>query len=647
MACSVHSKFDVSSTPNASKANISLEQKLLKPLSLSQYEFVVKIIKELLVDPLKDKKTYRKIVDSLGRKYRFMPSTNQLRYVYSELLTKNEIKQHILFEEYAKVRQVRENSGVLVFTVLTSPYPETGEFESNFTPVPDIESYKYDSGAQLDIRKINPQTGERRQDFTCPFNCHYCPNVPGYARSYLPLEPAVARGDQNNWDACLQIRDRARTYIANGITKIDKAEVIVEGGTYTSYPHHYRIKFMRDIFYAFNTLSTLEDRERLTLAEEIKINETAGVKVVGLSIETRPDCITKPLIREFRKCGITRIQLGIQHTDDSILKLVNRQCTTRKAKNAIRMLKDSCFKIQIHLMPDLPGSNPDIDRKMFDTILYDDDLQVDSLKVYPCQVLDYTMIKQWYDEGSYKPYAETLVNGVSPLIDVIADFKSKVHPWIRNERIIRDIPAKDIMGGVKTTNLRQLAQDYMKSKGVTCKCIRCREVRNVKVDNSNMKLIVRNYKSSGGTEYFISFESLDESTIYGFCRLRLTPNSSTVVSELDDCAMIRELHVYGKMNAVGCGKQELSSQHLGLGKRLLNKAEQIALEAGYKKIAVISGVGVRNYYRKLGYTDSKYYLIKSIENKIQNKNIFGIENIFIPLLFILFLMSFVVASIYY
>ncbi|XWV26357.1 hypothetical protein QJ857_gp0716 [Tupanvirus soda lake] len=596
-------------------------QKLLKQLSPSEHEITIKIVKELVDKPFASKKDYQKCASALGRKYRFIPSTGQLRYVYSELLALGDIKQHELFEEYAKIRQVRENSGVLVFTVLTSPYPETGEFESNFTPVPDIESYKYDPKAHVDIRKVNPQTGERRQDFTCPFNCHYCPNVPGYARSYLPLEPAVARGDQNNWDACLQIRDRARTYIANGITKIDKAEVIVEGGTYTSYPYHYRIMFMRDIYYAFNTLSTFQDRVRLSLKEEIKINENADVKVVGLSIETRPDCITKPLIREFRECGITRIQLGIQHTDDSILKLVNRQCTTRKAKHAIRMLKDASFKIQIHLMPDLPGSNPDIDRKMFDTILYDEDLQVDSLKIYPCQVLDHTIIKQWYDEGSYKPYAETLIDGMSPLIDVIAEFKSKVHPWIRNERIIRDIPAKDILGGVKTTNLRQLAQDYMKSRGMVCKCIRCREVRNAKIDNSNIKLMVRKYKSSGGTEHFISFESLDETIIYGFCRLRLTPNSSTVMPELDGCAMIRELHVYGKMNAVGCGKQELSSQHLGLGKRLLSKAEQIAHDAGYNKIAVISGVGVRNYYRKLGYNDGKYYMIKSIESNIHYKSI--------------------------
>ena len=607
---------------------------LLKPLTPDQHDRVVGIIKDLVGMTFITKKEYQKSIQQLSRKYHFLPNTSQLRFVYNELLASGDIKRNESFEQIAKVRGVRENSGVLVFTVLTSPYPETGEFEPGFTPVTDIEAYKYDPKASVDIRKINPRTGEKRQNFTCPFNCHYCPNVPGYARSYLPLEPAVARGDQNNWDACLQIRDRARTYRTNGITKIDKAEIIVEGGTYTSYPHHYRIIFMRDIFYAFNTLSTLRDRPRLTLEEEIKINETADVRVVGLSIETRPDCITKPLIREFRDCGITRIQLGIQHTNDEILKIVNRQCTTRKAKNAIRMLKDSCFKIQIHLMPDLPASNPDIDRDMFDTILYDPDLQVDSLKIYPCQVVDFTKIKEWYDEGSYKPYAETLVNGVSPLIDVIAEFKSKVHPWIRNERIIRDIPAHDILGGVKTTNLRQLVQNYMAQKGLKCKCIRCREVRDAKIDNDNIKLMVREYESSDGTEYFISFESLDESTIFGFCRLRFTPNSGSIISELQDCALIRELHVYGKMNSVGSGSQQSSSQHLGLGKRLLAKAETIAYNAGYKKIAVISGVGVRGYYRKLGYIDGKYYMIKSIEKNYARMYISVLVIILVLILFV-------------
>lgn len=585
---------------------------LLKPLSEAEYEKVVAIIKELLERDFSTIQEYRKLVSEIGRKMRFIPNVSQMRYVYRRLLAAREIEEHDNFEKCAKICEVRENSGVLVFTVLTSPYPETGEFVPDFEPVADIEMHKYNPDSQIDIRKVNPRTGEKRQHFSCPFNCFYCPNVPGYARSYLPLEPAVARGDRNNWDPVLQIRDRARTYRTNGIAKIDKAEVIVEGGTYTSYPESYRITFMRDIYYAFNTLHDLQDRARLTLAQEIKINETAPVRVVGLSIETRPDCISRKLIFEFRDCGITRIQLGVQHTNDDILRLVNRQCTTLKAKNAIRMLKDACFKIQIHLMPDLPGSNPDLDRQMFNTILDDPDLQVDSLKVYPCQVVEHTEIKKWYDEGRYKPYAETLVNGVSPLITVIAEFKSRVHPWIRNERIIRDIPRQDILGGVTTTNLRQMVQQHMKPLGLKCRCIRCREVRDDKIDAAKIKLAIREYKSSAGIEHFISFESLDESIIYGFCRLRLTPNSGAVVPELNGCAMIRELHVYGKMNAVGNGKREASSQHLGFGKRMLQRAEEIAAAAGFDKIAVISGVGVRDYYRKRGYSDGQYYMIKAI-----------------------------------
>ena len=588
--------------------------RLLKPLNPEQHEKVVSIVKDLVNMSFTTKKEYQKSIQTLSRKYHFLPNTSQVRFVYNELLASGDIEQCESFEDLTKSKAVRENSGVLVFALLMSPYPETGEFEPTFTPITDIESYKYDPKASIDIRKINPVTGEKRQDFTCPFNCHYCPDVPGYSRSYLPLEDSVARGDQNNWDAVLQIRDRAKTYHINGIAQIDKAEIICQGGTYTSYPYNYRIKFMRDIFYAFNTLNDKELRPRLSLSEEIKINETADARVVGLSIETRPDCITKPLIREFRDCGITRIQLGIQHTDDDVLKFVNRQCTTRKAKHAIRMLKDSSFKIQIHLMPDLPGSDPVKDRDMFNTILHDPDLQIDSLKIYPCQVVDYTEIKRWYDEGSYKPYAETTtIDGKNPLTELLIDYKSKGWPWVRNERIVRDIKAQDLRGGLRTTNLRQLIKNEMDKRGLKCRCIRCREVRDAQIDPKNIKLMVREYESSGGQEHFISFESLDESTIYGFCRLRLTPNSGSVIPELQGCAMIRELHVYGKMNAVGTGSQSSSAQHLGLGKRLLRKAEQIAYDNGFRKIAVISGVGVRSYYRKLGYRDGKYYMIKSIE----------------------------------
>ena len=587
--------------------------RLLKPLSPDQHEKVVSTVKDLVTMTFTTKKEYQKCIQKLSRKYHFLPNTSQVRFVYNELLASGDIERCEPFEESIRVKSVRETSGVLVFALVMSPYPETGEFEPNFTPVTDIEAYKYDPNSSIDIRKINPITGEKRQNFTCPFDCHYCPNVPNFSRSYLPLEDSVLRGDQADWDAVLQIRNRADTYRTNGITKIDKAELICQGGTYTSYPYNYRIKFMRDIFYAFNTINDKELRPRLSLAEEIKINETADARVVGLSIETRPDCITKPLIREFRDCGITRIQLGIQHTDDEILKLVNRQCTTRKAKHAIRMLKDSSFKIQIHLMPDLPGSDVDRDREMFNTILTDPDLQIDSLKIYPCQVVDFTEIKRWYDEGSYKPYAETTVDGKNPLTELLIEFKSHVPVYYRLERVVRDIKAQDLRGGLRTTNLRQLIKLEMDKRGLKCKCIRCREVRDAIIDPNDIKLMVREYESSGGKEHFISFESKDESMIFGFCRLRLTPNSGSVIPELEGCAMIRELHVYGKMNAVGTGVQKSSSQHLGLGKRMLQKAEQIAYDAGFRKIAVISGVGVKGYYRKLGYRDGKYYMIKLIE----------------------------------
>lgn len=590
-----------------------LLSKVHKPLKIIRDEDINKlesIIYDFINSDVNDKDQLNKFIKQSKRKYKVNYGISQLRYIYNVMLASKKIIKNSRLEDLLVTKKVRETSGVIVFTLLTSPYPETGENDPTFDR----------RDVNFDIRKINPDTGEKRQDFSCQFDCFYCPNYPDMPRSYIPDEPAVARGIENKWDAVDQIRDRAKTYIINGIN-IDKVEVIIEGGTYTSYPEFYRLRFIRDIFYAFNTLFDNQLRDRYALEKEIKINEENRVKVVGISIETRPDCISKKNVLEFRSCGITRIQLGIQHTNDEILRKINRQCTTSKAKKAIKLLKNTGFKIAIHLMPDLPYSNPDEDVKMMRQILEDEEMQVDYIKVYPTCVTPHTKIKKWYDDGLYKPYAETTiqkeVNGqivnVNPLIEVIIDFKSRVHPWIRNERIVRDIPPTDIEGGNKTTNLRQLIQNEMKKRGLKCNCIRCREIRDRDFNPKDITLLVRSYKSSHGDEYFISYENNDKSIIYGFCRLRLSSQSGEgFIEELKDCALIRELHVYGKMKKVGDKSDCHGSQHLGLGTLLLQNAEDIAYKNGYNKIAVISGVGVKNYYRKKGYIDGNYYLIKNL-----------------------------------
>jgi ELP3 family radical SAM enzyme/protein acetyltransferase len=303
---------------------------------------------------------------------------------------------------------------------------------------------------------------------------------------------------------------------------------------------------------------------------------------------------------KLREYGCTRVQLGVQHTDDAILLAVNRQATREDTVRAIKLLKDSCFKVDIHLMPDLPGATPDSDKRMFDDVLHSPDLQADQWKIYPCQTTPFTVIKRWYEEGRYQPY------GMDHLIDVILYAKRQVHPWIRLNRVIRDIPVEYVLAGVEVANLRQLLEIRMKKEGQKCQCIRCREVKGDKDIAEKLKsseLVERSFDASGGKETFLSVETPDRQTIFGFLRLRFPPaNAECPFQELWGCALIRELHVYGNLTSTKGEVRGDHAQHLGIGKKLLERAETLAESQGYSRIAVISGVGVREYYRRRGYT---------------------------------------------
>ena len=239
---------------------------------------------------------------------------------------------------------------------------------------------------------------------------------------------------------------------------------------------------------------------------------------------------------------------------------------------------------------------------MLNNALYDEKLEADQYKIYPCAVVPWTKIKQWFDEGSYIPYDDKL------LFKLIKDFKIKVQKWKRLNRIIRDIPSTYITGGYKEVNMRQLLQDDMKKNNWKCNCIRCREIKDNKITEP-IEQISSVYKASGGTEYFISFET--SKYLIGFLRLRLNNDYENTLNILKDCALIRELHIYSSLTNVG-GDVEDSYQHRGFGKKLIKKAEEIALQCGYNKIAIISGTGVRDYYRKMGYILKETYMIKNL-----------------------------------
>ncbi|CAG9572058.1 histone acetyltransferase-like protein [Leishmania major strain Friedlin] len=474
-----------------------------------------------------------------------------------------------VLERYLVFKAPRSQSGVLVVTVFTSAYPDG-------------------------------------QNFSCQWNCYYCPNEPGQPRSYLLNEPGVRRANRLEFDPYRQFEERVRSLVAIG-HPADKVELLVLGGTWESYPHPYRERFIRDLFYAANTMfdpPRAPRRPPLDLLQEQLLNESAQCKIIGVTLETRPDTINPEMLVELRRFGCTRVQLGVQHTDDGILTLVNRQSTREDTANAIKLLKDSCFKVDIHLMPDLPGASPTVDKAMFDDVLDSPYLQADQWKIYPCQTTPFSVIEQWYKDGKYTPY------GLENLIDVLLYAKARVHPWIRINRVIRDIPVDYVLAGVEVANLRQLLAHKLRERGERCCCIRCREIKGDSAVTEKLKSATpqeRRYEASEGTEVFLSVEMpTDDATILGFLRLRLNiRNWETPFAELLPCALIRELHVYGNLLPTyveEAGRSHTpAAQHSGIGQRLLQRAEAIAREEGYSQIAVISGVGVRGYYKRRGY----------------------------------------------
>ena len=311
-------------------------------------------------------------------------------------------------------------------------------------------------------------------------------------------------------------------------------------------------------------------------------------------METRPDYITEKELWEMRELGVTRVELGVQAVDDKILEINKRGHGVKAIAQATRLLKNFGFKVTYHIMPGLPGSTPAKDLKMFRSLFSDERFQPDQIKFYPTVVTRGSLLYRWWRQGKYRPYSNRVLE------DLIVKCKAAVPGYVRIIRLIRDIPGESIVAGNRITNLRQV----MKDRGVKCNCIRCREARdNFRMSNVECRTI--KYKASGGWERFISYESKDGKILYGFCRLRLSSHF-----DKEQTALIRELHVYGELVSVGGAKKV---QHAGLGKRLLREAEKHASREGHEKMAIISGVGVRPYYRKFGYRLENSYMVKRLK----------------------------------
>lgn len=437
----------------------------------------------------------------------------------------------------------------------------------------------------------------------CPGRCIYCPKGENAPKSYTGREPAAMRAIQNSYDPFRQVNARVKQLEEIG-HRVSKCELIIMGGTFNSMPKEYQEWFVKRCFDAMNGFDSA------SLEEAQRRNETAERRVVGLTIETRPDWADEKEVDELLRYGATRIELGVQTLDEGVYKRVNRGHGLKEVAEATRACKDSLLKVLYHMMPGL-FSDKEGDLRNFKTIFEDERFKPDMLKIYPCLVMEGTELYEMWRRGEFKPYS------AEEAADVIAEVMKSVPRYVRVMRVQRDIPSYLIADGVKKSNLRQIVERKLAEEGARCNCIRCREIgyrimkEGIEPELESVKLNRMDYNASGGKEIFLSFDEMKHDALLGFLRLRI-PSEKAHRKELRGAAGVRELHVYGEMLPVGEKRVE-EFQHMGLGRKLLREAERIAREEfDCRKLAVISGVGAREYYFRLGYRRDGPYVSKEL-----------------------------------
>ncbi len=515
---------------------------------------------------------------------------------YEDLLQEGKIVENQVLLSLIQKRSVRTMSGVAPVTVMTKPFP-------------------------------------------CPGKCVYCPTDVRMPKSYLPSQPAAQRAFRQQFNPYTQVFVRLKALAMTGHV-ISKVELRVIGGTWSSYPRHYQTWFLKQCLLAMNefyfqmsaigadNMGDLVHEQKidspygvdevntvilkslssgnLTWQSVVKKNETADVKCIGINIETRPDFIDEKEIRRLRNLGVTKVELGVQTTDDRVQEITKRGHDLQSVRDATALLKDAGFKIGYHMMPNLPGSTVELDKRMVGELFSGPTgpgYQPDYLKIYPCVVVPKAALVNDFRKGLYKPYDDKTLEEV-----LVAEMRD-VPEWCRVDRVARDIPATDIEGGSKISNVRQIVEKRLMEEGTPCRDIRSREVQNHEVRPEDIELVVRRYAASGGEELFLSYEDVKQDKLIALLRLRFPHR--TFLSELRGAAIIREVHVYGKQIAVG-RHDGAQKQHIGWGTRLMQSAENLAREAGYKKMAVIAGIGTREYYQKKGYELEGTYMVRDL-----------------------------------
>jgi elongator complex protein 3 len=446
------------------------------------------------------------------------------------------------------------------------------------------------------------------QPFPCPGECIFCPEFSSMPKSYVPDEPGALRAGQLQFNPYQQTAFRMRA-LENIGHSTDKIELLILGGTWSYYPPDYQERFIH------RCLDAMNEVESETLEEAQRRNETAPHRNVGLVIETRPDYIDEVEVTRLRRLGVTKVQIGVQSVDDEILLRNKRGHTVEQTRQAFRLLRAGGLKIHAHWMPNLLGASPDSDRADFARLWDDPALRPDELKIYPCSLIADTELYQRWQNGEYRPYTD------QELIDLVADCKTRIPPYCRINRVMRDIPAGHVVAGSTMSNLREAVQRVMKARGQACQCIRCREVRGEKVNAETLVLQDLTYDTDATTEHFLSFvtpepgpgrarQTQASPRLAGFLRLSL-PHQRVFLDEIAGAAMIREVHIYGPALEIGV-ESEGQAQHAGLGTRLVERATELAREAGFKRLAVIAAAGTRNYYRARGFELGELYMVRDI-----------------------------------
>jgi elongator complex protein 3 len=447
--------------------------------------------------------------------------------------------------------------------------------------------------------------------YSCPqpSPCAYCPGGPDFdvPQSYTGHEPAAMRGMQNQYDPYRQVQSRIRQLEAIGHT-VDKAELIIMGGTFPAAQIDYQEDFVKQC------LNAIIRKKAGSLEEAKKLAETSRIRNVGITVETRPDWAKREHVDQMLRMGITRVELGVQNPDNAIYSLVGRKHKVEDVVTATQTLKDAGLKIVYHMMPGLPSSDFKHDLNAFKTIFTDSRFKPDMIKIYPCLVIKGTKVYEWWKKGEYKPLT------TEEAAELIVEVKKIVPQWVRIMRVQRDIPANLIEAGVNKSNLRQLVQEKLEAQGLRCRCIRCREVGHrllkdhVEPDPSKIEILTTRQTANMGEDLFISAEDVINDVLVGYLRLRI-PSETAHRPEIngEPCAIVRELHVYGSLVPVG---KHLAKawQHKGYGNILLSEAERITREEyDRQKIVVISALGTRQYYMRTGYGHDGPYMSKKLE----------------------------------